>query len=137
MSLALITNKALMVCAILAVCFFSGCGEAADPVGSISGKITLKGKRYSDCKVSIYCKESALALASHVDSEGGFEIENVTPGQYAVMVFPIPKETPEGNGPDPPDTSPIPKKFRSRDTTEVSVEVKADEVSEIEIELKK
>ena len=94
------------------------------------------GEEYSDCKVSIYCSESALALASRVDSTGGFEIENVAPGKYAVMVFPIPKEQPEGNRPDPPDTSPIPKKLRSRDTTEVSVEVTANEVSEIEIELK-
>jgi len=130
------TTNTLMTSLLLAVCFFAGCSESKDPVGSISGQITLKGDGYSDCKASIYCETSFVSRASQVEPTGTFEIKDVPPGDYIVMVYPKPVETPD-EGRDPPDRSPIPKKFRTRKTSELTVSVEADKVSEIEIELAK
>ena len=123
----------ILICIVLLSCFNLGCSETKPPSGVVSGAITFDGAPYSDCKAGIH-SPGAMALGTRVDAEGKFTINNVPPGEYSVMVFPIPVDGPE-NGPDPPDTSPIPKSFRSDKTTEISVSVKAGEVSEINIEL--
>ena len=125
----------IFACALLAVCF-TGCSGSGDPVGSVEGTITLKGDAYSDCRAGIFCPETALNLGARIEPDGVFKIPNVPPGNYSVFVFPIPKEN-TGKGPDPPDTSPIPKKLRKQNTTDVTVDVVANEVNKVSIELAK
>ena len=127
-------TRTLVACVLFAVSTLSGC-SSGDTVGSVTGQIKLNGELYSDCKVAIYCADTSRSLASKV-REGTFEIKDVPPGEYVVMVYPIHVEVPE-NAPDPPDTSPIPKKYRARETTEFSVSVVANEIGNVEIELAK
>jgi len=129
------SSKTVLGFSLLAICFVLGCAESKSPTGSVAGKITAKGQVFSDCRVSIYCPQSSLNLGSRVNAEGVFEIKDVPPGDYVVVVFPIPKEQKEGFGPDPPDTSPIPKQFRTREKTNISLKIEANEVSELSIEL--
>jgi hypothetical protein len=129
------TISKLITCSLVSICSLLGCSGNGDPAGAVAGQLTLKSEPFSDCKVAIYCLETSRSLASKVRSDGTFAIEDVPPGDYVVMVLPIPKDTPEGK-PDPPDTSPIPKKFRTRERSDVSVTVVANEVGKVEIELR-
>lgn len=107
-----------------------GCSEAKDPAGTISGKVTLKGSPFNNCKVAIYSSESKKTLGARIDSEGSFQFVDVAPGDYVVMVLPPPLE-------DDLEVAkiPVPNKLKSRDTTDLSVTVAVNENSELNIEL--
>ena len=126
----------IFACVVVALCLSLGCSEAKDPAGSVEGTITLDGKGYSDCRAGIFCAQSSLSLGCRIDSEGVFKIQDVPPGNYVVFVYPIPHEN-KGKGPDPPDTSPIPKKLRKQNTSDITVDVVADEVSKVDVDLSK
>ena len=121
----------------LLVCFLAFCSLGCTPeqdssLSTVTGQVTLDGAAFSNCKVAIYDSQSFKTRAARVTSDGAYTISKVPPGDYAVMVLPPPLE-------DDAKVAkiPIPKKLRSRETTDLSVTVKANESAEFNIELKR
>ena len=127
----LLTLTNLLLSCLL--CFSLGCSAEQDStLGTVSGRVTLNGEGFSNCKVSVYNPKSFKSRSSKPNPDGTYNITKVEPGDQIVAVFPPPLE-------DDAEVAriPIPKKLQSRDTTDLSVTVTANENTELDIELKR
>ena len=129
MTVKLLTSTNLLLCFLISLSI--GCSAEQDStLGTVAGQVTLNGDAFSDCKVAIYDSVSLKTRGAQVQPDGTYMIKEVTPGDYKVMVLPPPLE-------DDAEVAkiPIPKKLRSRDTTDLTVTVKANESAELNVEL--
>lgn len=130
MTVKLLTSTNLLFYVL--VCLSLGCtADQQDPtLGTVSGRVTLDDAAFSNCKVAIYSPESFKSRGAQVDADGAYEISKVAPGDYIVMVLPPVLE-------DDAKVAkiPIPRKLRSRKTSNLSVTVKASENTEFNVEL--
>jgi len=122
------TISLVLLCIVLVSSL--GCSGEDPLLGTISGRITLKGDAFTDCKVGIYSSEHLVTLGARVDPQGAYKFKDVVPGDYVVMVIPPALEDDAAVA-----RIPIPKKLRSRKTTDLSVTVTANENSEFNVEL--
>ena len=125
------TIKLLSV--VVAVLAINGCSSSkTEDVGMISGKLTLNGEPFISSKVSIYNSELLVRRAANVKSGGNFEMKQIPPGDYSVIVLSKPLE-------DEAEflrvKKMIPAKLRSHDSSDLSVTVKVDEDTKLNIEL--
>lgn len=102
-----------IVCLALA----NGCGPAAKPTGSVSGKVTYKGAAVKDAKIQIQSAESGYADAANLDATGKYQFKTpVVAGKYVATIEPIVQMPVAGSTPTPskpPERPDIPKKYRS------------------------
>jgi hypothetical protein len=109
--------RAAVAVLVLAV-VMTGCSRRF-PMAEVSGKVTLDGKPLSDATV-MFVPEKGFAAAGTLQPDGNFRLISGRPGNGAVIgshkvaVMPA----------NPLDT-PISMKFRSAETSGLSVEVKA------------
>jgi hypothetical protein len=115
-----------------------GCASKRSRYGVVTGKITYKGDPVNDAALLLYPAEDpwANAIVIPVDANGAFQIADVPPGEYKVVV-----EGAEGAAKGftladfPPEkheevralletqkfttTIPFPKKYKDRETTDL------------------
>ena len=95
-----------------------GCGEASPDagLGTVTGNVTVDGKMLSEGEVALQAEGSKEPTPHKMLISGGlYNIGRVPPGKYTLFVIP-----PEAKA----DSSPIPKKFRSPETSGLTIEVK-------------
>lgn len=109
-----------------------GCQPAADPTGKVTGTVSYKGTPLDDGIISIVNYETGVRIDSEIQADGTYEATThkggLPPGEYKVVIFP-----PEVVDPNPPpnsepgmvlkDMDNIPKKYRSPQSTPLSVSV--------------
>jgi hypothetical protein len=110
-------GRAAVAVLVLAV-VLTGCSRRF-PMAEVSGKVTLDGKPLSDATV-MFVPEKGFAAAGTLQPDGTFRLISGRPGDGAVIGSHKVALMPA----DPLDT-PIPTKFRSAETSGLSVEVKA------------
>jgi hypothetical protein len=101
-------------------------GCQGKPTGTVSGKVTHKGKPVTTGSVNLYWPEKGLGHIAKLSDSGAFTIsEPVEVGTYKFYVQPPPPEQlPPGQVSKAP-TLAIPKKYQDGSTTDKTVEVKA------------
>lgn len=61
----------------------SGCSK---PVGTVSGKVSYKGKEIKGGSVALVNSEGKSVMGSEITEEGTYKFENVVAGDYKVLV---------------------------------------------------
>jgi len=118
------------VLAALAGLWSAGCGGDSDAPLTIrvKGKVTINGEPLTSGEVTFVPKEGDglhRPGVGQLDDEGGFVLfsygkEGVEPGEYKVIVRPLPPEPTDGDKKDlVPVSSPIPEKYQSPETTDL------------------
>lgn len=112
----------------------------------VSGVVTLKGKPLADASISMHHSEGKVAPRGVSDASGAFVIstygdkDGAPVGQYKVTVSQsVAKEISPGVlAPIPTEgiKTAVPLKYERVDTTDITVEVKADQTNSLEIELR-
>jgi len=110
---------------ILLVSVCVGCGPEKEPMGLISGTVTVKGEALGECKVAAYSPDTSRTSGGTVDEQGNFEIKNVPLGDYQIWFYPKPS-----NDPNHVPNIRIPMKYLKKETSGISASVKekAEEV---------
>ena len=116
----------------LLIASFAGCSKPKDPVGTVSGQITYKGEIFVDGYLGLHNPQSKLNRTARLDESGNYLFSEVPPGDYVVLVVPRALDDDEAVS-----KIPIPKKLRRKETTDLSVTVKANEETKLDIELSK
>ena len=103
-----------------------------EPTGVIKGSVvSANGEAIGDCRIAMYNRESKLSIGAKVDESGAFEMPAVPFGEYQVMV----DQTPANDLEYVVDKR-MPKKFRDRATSGLTVSVTAADEKVFDIELK-
>ena len=116
--------------AVLLTATFLGCGEEKEPAGTIVGRVTYQGDTFTDGYLGIHNPETSLNRNARLDENGNYKFANVPPGDYIVLVVPRAIDNDEAF-----NKIPIPNKLKRKDTSDLSVTVKVDEESKLDIEL--
>ncbi len=123
--------KKLLLVALL-ITSFAGCSKPKDPVGTVSGQLTYKGETFVDGYLGLHNPQSKLNRTARLDEGGNYLFSDIPPGDYLVLV--VPRALDDDNA---VKKIPIPKKLQRKETTDLSVTVKADEETKLDIELSK
>ncbi len=111
-----------MSCIAVAV----GC-TPANPVGTVKGTASLKGKPYSDAAVMFVSLEKGLGSGGDLQSDGSFSLTDPLPvGSYTVYFAPKSVPAAEASAAPVPmhvDKS-IPSKYWSESSSDIKVDVK-------------
>lgn len=123
-SIRVMGNCAVIAGLLLAV---TGCGgaPAAKPSGKVEGIVTFEGKPVEAGNVSLELKEGGGGALVALGAGGKFTIPEVPVGNYLVSVTPVeltPDDVQDGKTAPPSDN--IPEKYRSGQTSELTLEVK-------------
>ena len=121
-------KKLLLVALVIAS--FVGCSKPKDPAGTVAGKITYKGETFADGYLALYNPQTKLNRSAQLDEGGNFLFSDIPPGEYVVLVVPRALDND-----DAVKKIPIPNKLKRRNTTDLSVTVKVDEETKLDIEL--
>lgn len=108
---------------LVAGCIVSlcGCGDQANPTGSVHGVVTFKGKPVHDGVVMFEDGSTGSVGAAATDEQGAYAINDLNVGEYVVTVVPpeagVPLEISDFDGTRPAPTAKpahpreIPKQF--------------------------
>lgn len=123
-------RSGLIVTALSLMASIIGCSSAAEPMGTLKGKVTFNDKPVADVRILVQSSETGKAASADVDSNGNYVFDEPLPtGNYTVVVDPIDKEPVAGEGdPDapPPIRNDVPEKYRTGGSAGLSVEVKEE-----------
>ena len=120
------------LCSILVSLVICGCG-GVDPEGStgkVTGKVTYQGAPVSEGTVSFFCRQTNVTAGGKLQSDGSFTLlfaggPKVPIGEYVVTVHPPNLDIEPGQPPPPHKEYPnIPHKYRSRQSTDLSFQIK-------------
>ena len=117
---------ALFISLLACVSWSVGCGPAAPPSGSVSGKVIYNGQPLTPGAVTgvvtLINEEAGVGASAEIDSSGGYHIQTIRTGEYAVAVHSMPP--PPGGKFVKLD---IPEKYQDIQTSGLSVTVKEGE----------
>jgi len=119
-----------------------GCGGADryGPFARVRGTVTYRGQPVSEGSVSFFNSERNIAASGVLSADGSYTLlfggkQNIPVGKYVVTVVPPAADFEPGEAPPPPtNIENIPRKYQSRETTDLSVEVR-DTGEEFDFEL--
>ncbi|MDW8079264.1 MAG: hypothetical protein RMJ16_10275 [Thermoguttaceae bacterium] len=101
----------------------AGCTQGP-PVGSLEGKLTLKGQPFSNARVNLINQKTGKALAAELAPDGSFRVENAEVGTYVVFLAPKTVGDPDnpaaGSGQDPN----VPPECYDQGASKLRVEIK-------------
>ena len=111
-----------------------GC-ERKVPEGTVSGKVTYKGKAVTTGSVNFTDSQKGIGSQGPLDGSGNYTIPDpLQVGTYKVFIQPpIPEQLPPGTPPKKPGVA-IPSKYQDAGKSTLSFEVKAGK-NDINIEL--
>ncbi len=119
------------ICTALLVfaAFASGC-TPANPVGTVKGTATLKGKPYNDAAIMFVSLEKGLGSGGDLQADGSFSLTEPLPvGPYTVYFAPKSVSAEDASAAPVPmqvDKS-VPGKYWSESSSDLKVEVKKGE----------
>ena len=115
-------HTVLFVALLACVSWFVGCGPAEPPSGSVSGKVIYNGQPLSSGVVTLINEKAGIGASVKIDSSGGYHIQTIRTGEYAVAVHSVPP--PPGGKFVKLD---IPEKYQDLQTSGLSVTVEEGE----------
>lgn len=102
----------------------AGCGSDELPVGSVAGSVTLSGRPLPAGTITLVNSDRGFGASAEIDASGAYRIDTIPAGPYQVMIqgpeAPSPEQMAEGVR---AETSPVPQKYQSPETSGLSVEV--------------
>jgi hypothetical protein len=113
------------------LCFFcaalvGGCSDKTGPA-MVSGKVEFEGQRFTSWVVHFVPKRAGVGMSAPLQADGTFRLPTrLDPNETYIAYFTHPEPTllPEGGTEAPPPTDPpIPPKYRSDNTSDLTVEV--------------
>jgi hypothetical protein len=116
---------------VMGLLFTLGCGSA-EPLGQVSGKVTFQGEPVGEGTVLFSNPDLGVSAEAELSADGSYTLTTykggLPPGDYKVTVSPpeIPDPSPSGDTEPGMITKPvdnIPEKYRSLDTTPLTVSV--------------
>ena len=116
------TPAALFIVLLACVSWSIGCGPAEPPSGSVSGKVIYNSKPLTSGVVTLINEKSGIGASVKIDSSGGYHIQTIRTGEYAVAVHSVPP--PPGGKFVKLD---IPEKYQDLQTSGLSVTVEEGE----------
>lgn len=124
----------------LAALVVTGCGEAPDPTGTVSGTVTLNGQPF-DGEVMVMLLDTSTGQGSsgEVGPGGAYTLPDPLPlGTYKVYITPTPPPEPTDGSPPPPlKMDPrIPDKYLNEISSDISANVLEGE-NTVPVDLKK
>ena len=125
-------GAAIVLAAVL--CLTSGC-KKAEPVGTVEGKVTLKGEPFSNARLNFLRQGTGSAGAAEIGSDGRFKV--LTPlkvGTYTVFLAQKTVGDPDHPAPAPELDPKVPTTCWNEATSTIRIEVKEGK-NEIPIEL--
>lgn len=115
-----------------------GCGGSnADNkiMGAATGKVTLKGKPVTDCRINFESTKDGIGVGSELKEDGSFTLEGEVPiGSYNVFITP-PNDFSPANADSYVGLKKVPPKYRQGSTSGLTAEIKEGD-NEINFELK-
>lgn len=137
-SLAGIRGSGFYFLMIFTLCTFVGCGgnnTEEKKMGTVAGKVTLKGKPVTDCRINFTSPKSGVGVGADLKEDGSYTMEGPVPvGDYKVFITPpldfTPAKAQEKSGLDA-----VPAKYRDEANSGLTAKVKEGE-SEINFDLK-
>lgn len=101
----------------------SGCQD--QPMGTVSGKVSYRGKPVTSGTINFYAPEKGVGATAEIDASGTFTIdEPLDAGNYKVFVLPPqPQQLPPGQRAKQVTFS-VPPKYQDANSTPLSREVK-------------
>ena len=122
MSQILTSRLSLLAIALFTVSLV-GCGDSApETSGTLTGTVKSGGEVCGDCTIAIYNPKTLLRRGCIVGESGKFELKDVPFGDYEVTV----SQKPTNAAKEVFDKR-IPKKYRSKKTSELSVSITSAE----------
>ncbi len=121
-----------LLCIALLVTTLVGCSGPTEPVGTVAGQITYKGEPFVDGYLGLHNPQTRLNRSARLDEAGNYLFSEVPPGDYVVLVVPRALDDDKAFR-----KIPIPKKLKRKETTDLSVTVKADQETKLDVELSK
>ena len=113
----LISSRMSLLAVALSMIPLAGCEDSAsEPSGILTGTVKSGGEVCGDCIIAIFNPKTLLRRGCIVGESGEFELKEIPFGDYEVTVSQKPT-----NSPDPVFDERIPKKYRSKKTSELSV----------------
>jgi len=126
---------------VLACCLMPGCGKRGPPRGIVKGRVTIGDRPVTDARVMFSNTETGEAIHVAIDGQGLYEAKTykgpgLVTGTYQVAILPGRIRYSEANQPAMDSNqfqaskaaspaSDIPKRFRSVDTSGLSIDVRA------------
>ena len=123
--------KAIATFAFLFVFVFAGCGPKPVPMGTVTGSVTAGSERIGNVKLAIYNVKTSEKIAATVDDAANYKITEIPFGDYEVYLYTKQVYSTEDIPPDPR----IPKKYRSRKTSGLTVSIDSQDEVKFDIEL--
>ncbi len=112
----------LLGCAV----FISGC-TPANPIGTVKGTASVKGKPYKDAAIMFVSLEKGLGSGGDLQTDGSFSLTEPLPvGSYIVYFAPKSLTAEDASAAPVPmhvDKS-VPSKYWSESTSDIKVDVK-------------
>ena len=114
---------------LIAAVAFCGCSPA-NPVGTVKGTATLKGKPYNDAAIMFVSLEKGLGSGGDLQTDGSFALTDPLPvGSYVVYLAPksIPAEEASAAPVPMHMDKTVPSKYWSEASSDIKVDVKEGE----------
>lgn len=123
------TGLAVLLCSLLAGC---GASSNAPEVGQVSGTVKYKGEPVKEGQVVFEDPVQGQLAAANLKSDGTYVLTTaeggLRVGTYGVTVTPVPFQADPVKKPPvvrPPDPVNIPKKYRTRATSKLTLKVES------------
>lgn len=127
----LISSRMSLLAVVLLTLSLVGCDDSASEAsGTLTGTVKSGGEVCGDCTIAIFNPETLLRRGCIVGESGEFELKEIPFGDYEVTVGQKPT-----NSPDPVFDKRIPKKYRSKKTSGLSVSITSAEPVVFNIEM--
>ena len=127
----LISSRMSLLAVALSMIPLAGCEDSAsEPSGILTGTVKSGGEVCGDCIIAIFNPKTLLRRGCIVGESDEFELKEIPFGDYEVTVSQKPT-----NSPDPVFDERIPKKYRSKKTSELSVSITSEEAVVFNIEM--
>ena len=108
------------------ICLLSGCGGAraeSQPMGAVSGTVTLKGQPLTDCRVNFISQQGGSGAGGDLQPDGSFSFEGPIPtGTYSVFIT-LPEIFTPAQAQSKSGLASVPKKYHSQSTSDLTATV--------------
>lgn len=129
--ISVLSHCVALSCMITISCMLAGCGGSSQEnkvTGTISGKITIKGKALASGQVNYFSEETGAGALGTLKEDGTYEIDGEIPvGIYRVYLSPVidlDATPPPGHAHVETKLKGVPKKYQSEAKTDLTATVK-------------
>lgn len=122
-----------LIAFVLVLMVSVGCGDPGPPLGSLSGTVLDADGKGVECRIQLFDPVSRLSLGAKCDESGSYLRKDIPFGDYQFAVHQL--VDPHSTAPTPIDER-IPKKYRTFDTSEITISVQSEDEQIFNLEMK-